>query len=379
MSTATNSLILGGEGLAEPVERKFKPVMFFAAIGALFLALEVYIYIDWIFFSGKFKRTPQGPTPIPEWMRQGALWVTIVTAAGFLAAIYFFVIKPLRRDGRLSTDGLLAISFILIYWQDPLLNYTVTVSTYNTVFPNWGSWTQSVPGWLSPRGSQMAEPLIWSGPTYLAACFTACVAANWLMRKFKARHPQTGTLGMIGICVAGFMVVDFVAESFWMRLGTYTYAGTIPWLTMFRGHYYQFPTYEILLGGITWGAWACLRYFRNDKGQTVVERGIEEIRGTQRQKTFVRFLALLAGVNLSMLLLYNLPHQWFAMHAGPWPKDITSRSYLTDGFCGPDTTWACNSPTVPIPRVDAPHLSPQGTLVAPDTKNTPIFVPSAKP
>jgi hypothetical protein len=79
-------------------------------------------------------------------------------------------------------------------------------------------------------------------------------------------------------------------------------------------------------------------------------------------------------VNLIFLLGYNLPHQFFAIHSGPWPKDITSRSYLTDGFCGPLTTYACAGPNTPIPRPNSSHVSPEGKLVGPDTKNTPIFI-----
>jgi hypothetical protein len=49
------------------------------------------------------------------------------TVGGLLAVVFFavwFVVRPKRRDGRLSTDGLLCIGFALIWWQDPLLNYS---------------------------------------------------------------------------------------------------------------------------------------------------------------------------------------------------------------------------------------------------------------
>lgn len=374
MANVTNTLQIEGEGFAEPVEKKFKPVIFFAISGAIFLALEIYVMIDWIFFSGKVQRTPTGPDPVPEWMQWSILLITIVTLTAFVLAIYFFLIKPWRRDGHISTDGLFVFCFILIYWQDPFLNYTVTISTYNAQFFNLGAWTESVPGWMSPRGSLMAEALIWSGPCYLAFTFTICVGACWLMRKFKAWRPQTGNFGMFMFCFAAFMVIDFIAETIYMRSATYTYAGVIPELTMFYGHYYQFPIYEVVIGGFTWAVWASLRYFKNDKGHTIAERGVDELRISQKRKTFVRFLALSGALNLAFLFLYNVPHNLIAPHTGPWPQDIQERSYLTNGFCGPDTTWACNAPNVPIPRKDAPHLSPQGTLVPPDTKDTPIFI-----
>ena len=37
-------------------------------------------------------------------------------------------------------------------------------------------------------------------------------------------------------------------------------------MTLFHGHYYQFPLNEWLLFSGVWAGWACLRYFRDDKG-----------------------------------------------------------------------------------------------------------------
>ena len=53
------------------------------------------------------------------------------------------------------------------------------------------------------------------------------------------------------------------------------------------------------------------------------------------------------------------------LHGGPWPADVQNRSYLTNGVCGPGTSYACASPSVPTPRRNSAHLDPAGELVGP--------------
>src|SRR5208283_1312984 len=50
----------------------------------------------------------------------------------------------------------------LLFFQDPLLNYLNTWSTYNSWMFNRGSWVQHIPGWVSygEPGRMMAEPLL---------------------------------------------------------------------------------------------------------------------------------------------------------------------------------------------------------------------------
>jgi hypothetical protein len=149
-----------------------------------------------------------------------------------------------------------------------------------------------------------------------------------------------------------------------LRLGFYQLGGSISWLTLFRGHYYQFPIYEAFFMSAIWTGWASLRYFRNDRGQTLTDRGIEQLRVNGGRRTGVRFLALVGAFNLVFVLFYNIPIQFFALHADSWPTDITTRSYMTNGICGDGTEYACSGADIPIPRSGSRHVTPQGDLSA---------------
>ena len=53
------------------------------------------------------------------------------------------------------------------------------------------------------------------------------------------------------------------------------------------------------------------------------------------------FLALYAACSIFFFVFYNLPAQWLAMHADPWPEDIQKRSYFMNGMFGEGTGRLC--------------------------------------
>jgi hypothetical protein len=280
-----------------------------------------------------------------------------------LGMIYVFLIRQRRREHRLTLDGMFIITFLLLYWQDPLVNYSQNWATFNSGLVNLGSWGPHVPRWIAPRSNLFAEPVLWAWPSYLYAVFGIVVLANFVMRTAKARWPRLGNAGLVGICLAFTFTADLVAELAFIRIGIYAYPGGISWMTLWHGHYYQLPFNEVALMSSLFTGWACLRYFRNDKGQTFAERGGDELQLSARGRTLVRLLALSGASNVTMLSLFLIPMQWFALHASPWPQDILRRSYLSNDICGPRTTYACPGPDTPINRPGSAHIGPDRQLV----------------
>jgi hypothetical protein len=345
--------------------RRAVPIRWWATLGALVIAVQAWAFAHWI-ITGNAVRTPTGPDTVPDWMKIGVWTFQAVCVAAGVFAVYWYFIRQWRRERRLNFDSYMIIAMYLTFWQDPLLNYFQKWATYNSTLVNFGSWTSSIPGWLSPDGHLMPEPLFFVIPTYGIVCFWMVVLTNTVMRKARQRWPGMGTAGLLGVAMAFFLLFGGVVEQAWMRLGIYAYPGAIKSLTLFPGNYYQYPLYELVFFAATFVAWSALRFFRNDKGETIAERGLEEIRAKRGKSAgWVRVLAITGAVNVAMLVVYNAPLQIFAMHAEPWPEDILSRSYLTDGFCGPGTTYACSGVNTPIPRRGGLHKDLQGNLVPP--------------
>jgi hypothetical protein len=199
----------------------------------------------------------------------------------------------------------------------------------------------------------------------------------WVMRRVKSRWPNISTLRLIGVVVVWAFFFDLVIEGlFLMPMGLFTYPGAIRELSLNAGTYYQWPIYEGLMWGGVQAALCCLRFFTDDRGRTVVERGLEHVQGGFVRQQLTRFLAIFAACSAAFFLLYNVPVQWFATHGDPWPEDIQKRSYfMTGAACGDGTDRLCPDPSLPTPRKDSGYITPDGRLVLPADTELPRIVP----
>ena len=348
---------------AEPEFKKFQPVKLWAWIGAAFLVMIVYSMGSWI-IGGNATPTPKGPDPVPTYMKVFIHGWEVLGIPAFAVFLWRFMIRPWRQEGRITSDGLFCFAFIFLWWQDPMSAWIAPFYTYNSELINFGNWTANIPGWFMPNSNFIGEPPVFVAPIYVYLVFGMCIVGCAVMRKARARWPHLSTFGLIMVCAGFFFVFDLVLEPIMMGMGIWTYPGTIGWLTLFHGHYYQFPVYEALLwGSIAWGGWTCMRYFKNDKGETFAERGASELQIPARRRTFVRFLAIVGATQAIFLLGYTIPLQFFIANADSWPQDIAKRSYFQQNLCGEGTAYACWSKDTPYPRGFSPHLDPQGNLV----------------
>ena len=361
MTTTVTSLQATARPPSEIEGRRTAPVKAWAVVGAAFVVLAGLVVASWLLDHPV--KTPTGVDEVPGWMKGVLIGYQIISVIGLVAVIYWKVYRPWRREGEASFDGLLVLALLTCFWQDTLCNYVVTWVTYNSYMVNLGAWNTKIPGWLSPHGNLVAEPLLGNITTYAWVILPWIALGNYVMRKAKQRWPQLGTLGLLGVAFLFMAVSDAVLETTMMRLGIWTYAGAISSLTINAGKYYQYPLYEGVFWGSLMAMWAGFRYFRNDKGESIAERGTHDLRVSRRGRTWLRFLAITGFVQATMLFAYSMPSQFVAIHSEPWPKDITSRSYFTNGFCGEGTTYACSGPANPIPRPKSARVGPDGQLI----------------
>ncbi len=329
-------------------------VKLWAGVGVFFLSFELYVWLKWI--SGpNFKPTDPGPDPIPRLDYDILIAVQAICVAAAALCVWYWIVKPWIREGRCTTDGMIAICMTFIVFYDPSMNYLSTGLLYNSYLVNFGSWTLgSWPGWTSPNGNLLPEPILISPTGYLFAVYGQIVFVLWLLKKYNARHPQISVLSLIGIIIAGLSVSDTLAEVAFIRVGgVYTYPGGIRSLTVFAGDWFQFPLTEgFFFGGLGLGATAILQYFKNDRGETFVETGVESLRMGTAGKQLTKFLAIFGFVHLSFLVLYMMPNFWLATHTDPYPMPAGGRpSYFINHMCvyGPHAD-ECPGPGVMMPR-----------------------------
>lgn len=356
-------------------EAQSRAIYYWAAIGIFFVGLQLYVFWQW-YASGDMHRIYPGVTPVPAWMSIGYRINEIFWAITIPLTLYYLVIRPWRQNGRPSFDGLLALAFIFVWWQDALFSYVTMGYSYNTVSFNLGGWSCHIPGWISPGGCQIAQPLAWDFSFYFVLSVLGVIVASNVMRKIKARRPQIRTETLfLGLLVV-FAIFDFIYEFFFVWAGLYQYGGVSDVWALFPDKTYKFPMYEPFMVGFLFCFLTSIRYFRNDKGETLAERGLDQVRMGAGAKSWLRFFALAGIVNVMFFLGFSLPVQFFQIHVGTWPKAIQERSYWTSGICGEGTGYACGGSNVAIPqRGKSIHVGPDGELVIPPGTEIPKSVP----
>jgi len=364
-------------GLGAQTPRSSNAVRVWATVGGVFLALTVYVIVRWV--SGPyFEPVSGGPSEPPLYMKIPLIANAAVLWIGAPFALWFFIIRPWVRERRITLDGMLLVSMGLMLFQDPMLNYYSTWCTYNAWLWNRGSWAPHFPGWVAPEepGHTVPEPLLTNIPGYAYGVLLLTIAGCALMRKIKNRWPGISNFRLVLVTYAIAIVFDFIMEGLiLLPIGFYSYPGAIQSLSINAGTYYQYPIYEGFMWGGVQAALCCLRFFTDDRGRTLVERGLDGIRGGFVKQQFIRFLAIFGGVSACFFIFFNIPATWLGMHADPWPEDVQKRSYFNPGICGEGTDRPCPNPDLPLPTNRSGYINIDGELVLPEGVEIPPVVP----
>jgi hypothetical protein len=356
---------------AAVVPKRTRPITWWAALGFGFLAFAAYLIVAWL-IAGEAHRVPTGPTPLPTWMQIALSIQQWGLFAGMLALIWFKAVRPRMRTGSFTFDGLMILAFALLWWSDPLYNYFTPGFNYNAYFVNLGSWVGHVPGWMSPNPQNIPQPLLWLPGVYTCAFFLMVVIVNALFRKTRQRYPSISAVSMWFIAFIPMAVVGTLWEALFMMMGSHHYGSSIRWLALNAGHYYEFPVYQGITASLLYTTWGSLRYFRDDRGRSFAEHGIDQLNVSDRTKGWMRFFAVSGAITVIFFAFYHVPNALIALRGDAWPQDVQERSYFTSGVCGPGTDVACPDPRVPFSRGESSlRIAPDGTLVTPKGTTVP--------
>lgn len=305
-----------------------------ATVGVLILAFEAYAIGSWI-GNGEATPTTKGPDEVPTSM---VVSTRVAEIGAWIVAIWVlnrFLVQPWRREGHITSDGIFLAVCATLFWLDPLYQYSRSWSNYNAEFVNLGSWAQ-LPFAPNEHAHLFPEGLIFGSALYIAMVFGGMAVGNWFMHTLARHFPALRGWHLAGACLLFLFAIDIVLEGLiFVRLGLYVFPGAGgPMIN--DGHYYQFPLLYALCVTLTWWVWSCLRYFKDDRGNTIAERGIEHLNLSPRRERGVRFLAIAGVMHVLGLLVFVLPMNLISIHHdGEVPADFQNRSYLLGGLCYP--------------------------------------------
>ena len=220
------------------------PIVRWAWIGGIIAAFILYVFATW-FITGRAVPTNPGPDPLPEITRQFIFWIQIVVTIISLGLIWYFVIAPWRRDGQMNTTGMLYLGWLSLFFQDPMMSYSSCTLFYNSYMVNLGTWTLgSTPGWMSPNGNNLPEPLLLIIGGYTIIGYSLIFPVLAVLSKIRERWPRVTKFQQVIIGVLCLIVLDTIFESTLLRTGVYAYPYGIREITLFAGETWQFPMSE---------------------------------------------------------------------------------------------------------------------------------------
>jgi hypothetical protein len=335
--------------------KKFSPIKLWALLGVLWMALAAYMWATWATAPG-FGATPQGPQRASEGLHTLHLVLQIVSTVIVAGLLFTFTALPLIRRRPVGFDGLFLPGLLVTYSLDPLANYFNFTFLYDADFFNRGSWGNLAPGFMAPNQQLLAEPLLFLSGMYVWGGFGAALAGCWFLRTMRAKFPQLSMATLLVIMYVVFCAGIFVFEGiFIIRIfQVYSIAGPHE-ITVFDGQRYQYPLHEMALFGVWCVTMTSLRYFKDDRGQSLAERGAQRLPGSPRMKKLVSFAAVVGFCVTGTFFAYFVPYQVFSLKADTFPN---VPSYLINGICGEGTRYACPGPKVPIPTKDSLSITP---------------------
>lgn len=314
-----------------------------AALGAVLAVFEVYIVLKWV-LGPEFEPVRMGPTAVPTWIKVAAITAQALFVIIACVVIHRLVVRPWRREHTVGFDGLLCVAALLTSVYDASSAYFHNWFTYNSYLLNMGNPATSLPGWqaYSAPGETIAWPILFFPMLYAIVFVALPVLGCWVMRRAQNRWPRISKLALIAICYVTMLVGSIILEGqLFMRFGLYLETG---WSFEFLDSTYSHnPLRNILLFGVLFTGLSSLRFFRNDRGQTLVERGTERLGGHTGKALVMRFLAVLAAVQVIIGLGYHLPMALTTLvfPDARWHDVMVENSYLNNQICGVGTPRTC--------------------------------------
>jgi hypothetical protein len=302
-----------------------------ATIGAAAIAVQAYVYVRWL-SSPDLAPAPLGPDPVPSAEKTWA-WILqpLFVAAGLVTT--FWIVRGCVRAGRLTFDAKLWCGFVSLAWLDTVANFTRPVVAFNAYYVNHGSWNAYIPGWMSGGIRRFPSTFLIEFPTYMFFVLVP-VAGCAFLRALSRRWPRLGPASLLGFWWLVVGVGMVALEEPLARTGWLVWiGGNVPGLTLWPGTLHQMP---LLLDPFLWGgpvvtAVTALRYYRDDRGQSWVERGLDAASGlAPRARTAVSTLAVVGFATMGMVI-YAIGCTVVAQAHSVAPPNMPS--YMRAGLC----------------------------------------------
>jgi Spirocyclase AveC-like len=303
-----------------PSQSWASPAAGFAAAGTLAIGFAAWILGRWAVDGGAHAVPFYGYQISPD--RAALTWAQQATAGALVLLIGVALVRRSRASGRVSLDLAMFAGYFLCFWQDPISNFARLNVVFNHYALNVASWGPYIPWWHGPDPGYQAETILGAG----VFTYALIILWVWLQDALTARiarwRPGWGWARLLPACFVAGVLADALIEGIWLNTGSYAYLAPFGPLTLFGGHWYEYPvlnTAVIVTAFLTTPVVVMRHNERAHHTTPLIFRGTEQM--SRRLAGAVRILAAAGFVNMIMLA-YMIVLVALSVKGGPAPSGI---------------------------------------------------------
>jgi hypothetical protein len=293
-----------------------------AIVGTLVAGYALWTWSFWLASGPAPVTATRDPNDVSWWVAriyEGVMAVAVVV-------IGTHVVRQCLRQRRLAFDAFIVIGgFFTLFW-DPMVNWMQPNFMYSSQWLNVNTWVAQAPFVVNPTAGLMPQP-VFIMFIYPFGLLGFAIVINHGMRVIQARFPQISNVLLLSFAYVYGLILSVFLEAPTFLSNLWGLPGAPARFSLFADAQ-RYAWAEYLTTGIVFTTFAAVRYFKNDKGETLLERGLEAYRPAVRGA--VTGLATIAVFAMSMwaLLLVQIPA---GLHSSPYPRDYPA--HLINGLC----------------------------------------------
>ncbi|HEY1652661.1 MAG TPA: spirocyclase AveC family protein [Acidimicrobiales bacterium] len=240
------------------------------------------------------------------------LYETVMVSVSVCVIVY--LVKGCRRAGQIFTfDVMFCSAMSTIFWLDMTPNFFQPVLLESSNLIVFQSPCGHIPGvFNSDCGRPPDAVFFWLSEAFGAIALAILLRAG--LRRVRRRWPEISIQKQAGLVFLGAFLIDVAWEVPAVSLGLWTYQGG-PSLHLGA---YRLALSEVFGAIMYIGLVSVVWIFRDDKGRSLVERGLEH--HTPRARKGITFFALYGFVQLAAVIPVAPPFWFTGMYQGTWQK-----------------------------------------------------------
>ena len=272
-----------------------------------------------------------GPAQSTQYRDHGSVgWyaahVCEIGAALVAIPVLVHLYRDCKRSGRFLTfDMMFCLACSTLWWADSAVNFFAPGFLVSSNFLNLNGPLGHLPFKVNPAlSSPDCIPFFFLVETF--GVLGAALLVSKLLTSLRARRPGISRGGQALVILAVGFGIEAVWEPISLALGLWTYELPLSLHIGTLGG--RYPLSELVAGGLWFSLFIMVREFRNDRGQSVVERGLD--RHSPGMRAAISLAAFYTLAQTIMWIPGNLPQALSTFYAPSW-HDVPGN--MVNGIC----------------------------------------------